>query len=128
MRLSSPHLASPGDPTPQSIAALIPDLVGKTDPFAILDVDEQTYLQVLWTSAGFVLDFQEGGVAAHYRCVAPMTAEATITAFQQYLAWNGKWRPNEHYERVELRSPLFRISYRIGRLVGLLTRPFRRSP
>ena len=98
--------------------------MGKTDPFAILEVDEQTYLQTLWTSDGFVLDFQEGGMAAHYRCLAPMTVEDTVTAFQQYLAWNGEWRPHSDYKRVELRSLLFRVSFGIGRFVGRIARFF----
>ena len=128
MHLSSPHLAGPVDPTPTSVAELIPLLVGKTDPFAILEVDEQTYLQTLWTLDGFVLDFQEGSMAAHYRCLAPMTVEDTISAFQQYLAWNGKWRPHSAYQRIELRSLLFRVSFGIGRFIGHIARFFGRRP
>jgi hypothetical protein len=128
MYITTPHRSAAVPATPDAIAEIIRDLPHRADPFAILGLDQQRYMQTLWTPGGFILEFQEGGVEEHYRCARrDFTADDVIRAFEEYLAWGGKWRPNVEAAKVEVRPPYFRLGYALGHFLGRLRRLFSRG-
>lgn len=129
MILESPHLPSPVPATHESIAALIPRLVGADDPFAIVSSagDQMTYAQVLWMPGGFILDYQAGRIDRHFRTVRQdLTVEEIIAALNTYAAGGPVWSLGLEFEPIELRSIWQRMGYPIGYAIGSVKRFFRR--
>src|SRR5438874_723951 len=130
MQLSTPHRRNPIEATPQAIGDVISELPGEKYPFVILGGgDQMRFIQAWWTPGGFILEFQEGSVAEHFRCLREdLSADEVITAFKTYLDWQGRGRPPFEYRQVEVRPLWFRLGYRTGTALGRLWRALGHRP
>lgn len=107
--------------TAEALHALIPALAGREDPFAILSrgAEDMTYMQALWTPAGYLVEYQEGSLGRHFRTVREdLSAEDVIAAFQSYAAGESGWRTLFEYRRVKLGGRWYHFGYDLGRAWG----------
>lgn len=79
------------NPMVEDIVAGLQALTGEPDHFAILERDDQVYLQTQGGPERFTLEYREGGPDAHFQCRA--SREQVIAAFRAYAAEdNDSWR------------------------------------
>ena len=76
------------------------------EEFAILAVDGNTYMQCAEQRQSpyeYVLEYQEGSLAQHYRAVGGgIPLERVIAAFLKYLRRDASWKSDFKWERIEL--------------------------
>ena len=104
----------------QSIAEIVVQLSNKDDPFVILEKDEMTYIQALWTPKGYDLEYQEGNVFEHYRLSELATQDDVIWALQSYLKSEPFWKAKFNFEKKEIATISSRIGYKLGAFFGRL--------
>jgi hypothetical protein len=77
-------------------------------------------MQTLWTSAGFQLEFQVGGLEKHYRATREdLSAAEVAAAFEAYTRGDESgWRNAFFFRRVEVRPPAYLSGLRIGHFLG----------
>jgi hypothetical protein len=72
---------------------------------ADLGIDPHYYIRFAKqkeTPCGFVLDYQEGSIAEHYRAVdGPLTLDQVTSAFLKYLRRDTSWQSDFRWERME---------------------------
>lgn len=99
---SCPALGLSGAANEDDIRRAIPELPGKPDPFAILDLRGGTYMQVYADEQGFHLEHQLVTTAAHYRCVDIVGPDEAVEAFLSYAFGNHEWAYKRRWETVSL--------------------------
>lgn len=99
---SSPSLELAGAANEGDIRRAIPELPGKPDPFAILDLRGGTYMQVYADEQGFHLEHQLVTTAAHYRCADIIGPDEAVEAFLSYAFGNYEWAYKWRWERIPL--------------------------
>ncbi|HET6897060.1 MAG TPA: hypothetical protein VFK70_01890 [Vicinamibacteria bacterium] len=76
------------------------------EEFAILAADQHTYLQCAKQNDApnaYVLEFQEGDLANHYRAVDDAVPfDRVIATFIKYLRGDESWKSDFVWQRVEL--------------------------
>ena len=103
MRLSIGGARQILNPTAFEIEGAVGSLDPNADGFAILELDEQTYMQTSANADGsFVLEYQEGSPEDHYATTGAVTARAVIEALQAYARGDGSWKTRFAWERVQL--------------------------
>lgn len=99
---SCPAFELAGIATEDDIRQAIPELRGKADPFAILDLRGGTYMQVYADAQGFHLEHQLVTSAAHYRCVEVVGPDEAVDAFLSYAFGDYDWAYKRRWERIAL--------------------------
>lgn len=79
------------------------------DSFAILEQSDLTYLQTAREGdpdaavPAYVLEYQEGSLAAHYRAIdEAIPLERVIAVFQKYALADESWRNEFDWEKMNL--------------------------
>ena|SRR5690348_18250111 len=95
------------DVTPEQVEQGLRMLQLSDRTFAILDRAADSYIQTAVDGAGdgdgtFVLEYQEGSLAQHYRANRSLTLGDVIAAFHSYLRQDGAWQAAHAWERMEL--------------------------
>lgn len=93
--------------TPEQVEQGLRSLRLPERSFAILDSGPDSYIQTAVDGAGsgdgaFVLEYQEGSLAQHYRSTRPVPLGEVIAAFHSYLRLDGVWRAAHAWERMDL--------------------------
>ena len=71
--------------------------------FVNLARSEMDYIQAGGSSLeDFVLEYQEGDLEHHYRCIDPLSLEKITEALLWYLHSDDRWRTNLGWERMVL--------------------------
>jgi hypothetical protein len=122
MKINCPTLNRYEEATLQNIAESIYQLEGKEDPFLILEKNELTYMQTLWTPDGFDLEYQDGNILEHYRVSEFATQDDVIWALQNYLKGEPYWKAKFKFEKKEIATQSYKIGHKIGSLFGKLSR------
>ncbi|QFZ83282.1 hypothetical protein GFK26_11165 [Variovorax paradoxus] len=99
---SCPFLGLAGAANEDDIRRAIPELPGKSDPFAVLDLRGGTYMQVYADGHGFHLEHQLVTSAAHYRCVDIVGPDEAVEAFLSYAFGSHEWAYKRRWERISL--------------------------
>ena len=99
---SCPALELAGVANEDDIRRAIPELPGKPDPFAVLELRGGTYMQVYADEQGFHLEHQLVTTAAHYRCVDIVGPDEAVEAFLSYAFGNYEWAYKRRWERIAL--------------------------
>ncbi|MEJ1167332.1 hypothetical protein V9K97_26840 [Variovorax sp. CCNWLW186] len=99
---SCPALELAGAANEDDIRRAIPELPGKPDPFAVLELRGGTYMQVYADEQGFHLEHQLVTTAAHYRCVDIVGPDEAVEAFLSYAFGNYEWAYKRRWERIAL--------------------------
>jgi len=127
MNLLAPTLGIEQPATEALIATVVLDLAGRRDPFAILQQDKLTYMQVLWTVQGYDVEYQEGDIMHHFQLAQPATAAQATLALQNYLVGNDTWKARLRFVRKNIAGWHYRIGYAVGQFAGAFTRAFREA-
>jgi hypothetical protein len=93
------------DPSASDIKRAIKSLEGGRDSFVIYGRSGSglTYMQALGGPVeGFILEYQQGSLDEHYRCLGRVPQADTIDAFQAYAVSNKGWKENFPWVKVEL--------------------------
>lgn len=99
MKLSTENAGSVVSPTDQDVVDLLTDL----DGFAILEVDELTYLQAAGTpQEGYALEYQEGDLSRHFAVDGTSAIEQVIAAFQAFARGDNSWRQRFSWQRQDI--------------------------
>ena len=88
-------------PDDAAIASAIRSLQqqAEDEAFAILSRDELTYIQTVPAADGlFGLEYQAGGVDAHYVCYEDLDEAQIIRVFTLYLHDDERWRTEHTWE------------------------------
>lgn len=92
------------NPTEVQLLKGLEDLGNHYDDFAILAIDNMTYLQVAnGDEDGFILEYQNGSLAEHY--IAENTdipEEDILRAFVSYLKGDNAWKEAFEWEKMEM--------------------------
>ena len=89
------------DPSAEDIRAGIDSIHNEDNTFAILSLDEMTYIQARGSPmGGFTLEYQEGTLDRRYRTVAKTVSKgAALEAFLSYRHQDGQWQNIVDWER-----------------------------
>lgn len=121
MKIISPTLDREELATKENIQDIIRLIEGKNDPFAILQKNELTFMQVLWTHDGYILEYQENSILNHYRVKELISQEDAIWSLQSYLKGEVYWKAKFDFEKIEIADPFFKIGHKIGYIVGKIS-------
>ncbi len=89
----------------EDLRAVISTLDGKENYFAILKLNDMTYLQTSnWQNRGFFLEYQDGSLEEHFQVPAPLKRAQVEQAFFWYAANDGKWKSAFLWRRMPLGS------------------------
>ena len=127
MNLSSYTLSIDEVASPKLIGEVIAQLPNREDPFAVLAIDKNTYMQCLWTEDGFVLEYQDGSIDRHYCSGDYLSSDTVNAAFVQYHNKENSWRTNIEFYRKNLRGFWGNLGYQIGYFIGSFTRGYKGS-
>ena len=91
------------NPTEEDIEKEIQKVDGKENGFAILSLDEMTYLQIAGdTSSGFVMEYQNGSLDEHYSTEENVSEKEVIEAFQAFTRGETTWIDQFNWKKEEL--------------------------
>lgn len=90
-------------PTDESIEDALRKLDGASNHFAILSIDEMTYMQASGSAeTGFVIEYQDGALDEHFKSTdTAIPLERVSKAFQSYLRRDDKWKSEFEWEKDE---------------------------
>jgi hypothetical protein len=117
MKIISPTLNLEKEAPLDEVAGIIRELDGKADPFLILQHDDMTYMQTLWTPEGFCLEYQEGTTDRHYESKSLLDEETVISCLKAYLAGDSSWENITEFEQKVIRDIPFSLGRTIGRFI-----------
>lgn len=124
MKIFCPALKTEEEATLPNISEIVPRLENVKDPFVILEKDDLTYMQALWTPDGYDLEYQDGSVFKHYRLSELVAQDDVIWALQSYLKDEPYWKMKFKFEKKEIATLSQRFGYKIGYFLGTLSRLF----
>ena len=127
MKIISPALDLNEEATLVDIPKIIQSLEDKEDPFAILEQDELTYIQTLWTPNGYHLEYQEGDVNRHFQSTSPLSKEQVAYCFQSYFSSDQNWKSQIEFEQKIIRDTPFNLGRSIGQFFGGFLRGFNKA-
>ena len=125
MIIHAPILKREEEATAENIAEIVRRLPGKDKPFAILRKTNMTFIQILWTAEGYILAYQENDIHHIYRARELISQEDAIWALQSYLKGEERWKSKFDFEHKPIDSPIVKISYTLGTIVGKIIQFFK---
>lgn len=90
--------------------------------YLILEKDELTYVQVLSTENGIVVQFQEGSINSHFEFDTYMSRPKTISLLLAYAEEDKDWQMGFSYSKVSVQGLWGALGYKLGRLCGSVLR------
>jgi len=105
-------------------AFVLPLLENKEDPFLILQKDDMTYIQTLWTPEGYDLEYQEGNIFEHYWLSELANKNDIIWALQNYLKYQPYWKTKFKFEKKDIATLSYKIGHKMGYFFGKITKLF----
>ncbi|MCK5715073.1 MAG: hypothetical protein KAH64_03855 [Nitrosomonadaceae bacterium] len=121
MNIICPTLNREESASEKNIKELIPLLKEKEDPFLILEKDQLTYMQILWSTDGYIIEYQEGSVQQHYQSTEAVSSESVIEVLLLYLKENNNWKNSFKFQTVEIQDKIHKTGYKLGYLFGKFT-------
>jgi hypothetical protein len=85
-----------------TIRKYVPRLQGVTDPFAILETAEGTYIQTYADRGMFDVEHQLVSVSSHYCLGRRVDADTTVKLFLSYAFGNKEWAREFTWKKMEL--------------------------
>ncbi len=99
--LDSPWLLQSISAYPDIIPDILAALSNRDDPYLVVTREGEHYMQTLWTSEGFILEFRDGRAEAHFRSRDYLDASLVAGAIQGYIS-NGQWRDCTAFDLITL--------------------------
>lgn len=100
--VSSPCLEESMPARPEIIAELVPALAGTENPFLLLEVDEEVYMQAMWTEEGYRLEYRDGSAKKHFVAKGYLSAEQAIETLSDYALQGKRWKTMHKYSRIKI--------------------------
>ncbi|MDJ0941464.1 MAG: hypothetical protein QNJ00_17005 [Woeseiaceae bacterium] len=93
----------PGDVDEATIEHALRRLDDGRDAFVILQLSNQTYMQVAGGPGNFKLEYQDGSIEEHYSCSRnDLSADDVVNAFLSYFRVDNRWRKDYPWEPLDL--------------------------
>lgn len=108
MTLEGEYLPVLQNPSAHRIRDEIQVLDVKGDGFLILAVNELTYIQVARNRSGFIVEYQQGSVDAHFRACRELDSVAAADLMVRYRDGNSNWSSSSDWEKVRVTRPWWR--------------------
>lgn len=103
VQLVCPALAVQSPATAKLIEDCIPRLQDtKSDPFAILDLGDGTYMQAYAEESGYEVEYQLVSLAARYALNKKVDAATVVALFKSYAFGRKEWAREYTWSKVEL--------------------------
>jgi hypothetical protein len=125
MIIHAPTLHREEEATAENIGEIVRLLKGKDKPFAVLKKTNTTFIQILWTSEGYILAYQENDIHHIYRATEYLSQADATWALQSYLKGEDRWKSKFEFEHKTIDNPLVTISYKLGTIVGKIIQFFK---
>ena len=122
MKIICPTLDREETATADNIAEIVKQIENKENPFAILEKEDQLYMQTLWTPDGYDLEYQEGSVLEHYWLAEFTSQEDAIWALQTYLKGEPYWKTKFKFEKKNIATPSFKLGHMVGSFWGKISK------
>lgn len=96
-----PYADHDGPADEDLIQNTLPHLMEKDDPFAILEIGPDSYMQTYQDGVDdYQLEYQQVTTSYHFRAVGTVTAAQAIAAFKSYGLGNNEWAGQFKWERI----------------------------
>jgi hypothetical protein len=102
IRFSCPEFNIDRIASKADIYEFIPRLIGRRDPFAILEASPGTYMQAYAEGDVFDVEFQLVSTAAHYALAERVDAATVIKLFLSYAFGKKEWAREYEWKRMTL--------------------------
>jgi hypothetical protein len=122
MKIICPTLDREETATAENIAEIVKQIENKKNPFAILEKEDQLFMQTLWTPDGYDLEYQEGSVLEHYWLTEFTSQEDAIWALQTYLKGELYWKTKFKFEKKDIATPSFKLGHIVGSFWGEISK------
>lgn len=101
MKLETAAGSAIDSPSPSEIEHMLGSLDAGNN-FAILGPNPDTYLQVLYSDEGFVLEYQVGDTDHHFQSLGNPSRDEVIAAFQRYAVGDDAWKSACEWKQIDL--------------------------
>ena len=118
MRIESSPLNLNAEASVAMLLQAVNDLEGKENPFLILSKNSTTYMQILWTPHGYILEYQDGSIAEHYVAEVLLSADTACSVLIEYLQGEQGWRSAYAFRNKKIGRRAWALGYHLGHLVG----------
>ncbi len=102
MKFHSPILKRAIKASKEKLPELLKSIQKTDDPFLILEHDEMTYMQVLWTSRGYIVEYQEGSIKKHYGSQKKVSMTEARKSLELYFDGDKSWKNRIDYEKMKI--------------------------
>jgi hypothetical protein len=102
MKFISPVLKRSIKADKAKVAELLKQIKKTDDPFLIVEESEMTYMQVLWTSKGYIVEYQEGSIKKHFQSIEKVTMTEAKKSIELYLDGDLAWKDRIEYEKIKI--------------------------
>ncbi len=102
MKFISPVLKRTIKADKTKLADLLKMIKKTDDPFLIVSDSEMTYIQVFWTSKGYIVEYQEGSIKKHYESVKRVTMTEARKSIELYMDGDKSWKDRIEYVKMKI--------------------------
>lgn len=102
MKFTSPVLKRTIKADKTKLADLLKMIKKTDDPFLIVSESEMTYIQVFWTSKGYIIEYQEGSIKKHFESVKKVTMTEARKSIELYMDGDKSWKDRVEYIKMKI--------------------------
>ena len=92
------------NPFREQIRAAVIESASRPEGFVILGENEMTYIQTAANNYRFVVEYQEGTLAKHYRAKGTLSSDEVVELFFSYCARGHEWKSAVIWESAPIES------------------------
>jgi len=128
MKLQCPTLElETSEVTDSLLSSTIASLIEKDDPFLILERSEMSYLQAVWGTDGFWVEYQVDTLDQHFQSIDEISTTDTIKIFTSYLAGQDMKESGFQFEKKEIQSIEHKVGFSLGKIMGQIYGLFKKT-
>ncbi len=102
MKFSSPILKRAIKADKTKLSELLKMIKKTENPFLIVSESEMNYIQVFWTSKGYIVEYQEGSIKKHFESVEKVTMTEARKSIELYMDGDKSWKDRIEYVKMKV--------------------------
>lgn len=102
MKFSSPILKRAIKADKTKLSELLKMIKKTENPFLIVSESEMNYIQVFWTSKGYIVEYQEGSIKKHFESVEKVTMTEARKSIELYMDGDKSWKERIEYVKMKV--------------------------
>ncbi|HRG48182.1 MAG TPA: hypothetical protein PLX69_23340 [Leptospiraceae bacterium] len=102
MKFSSPILKRAIKADKTKLPELLKMIKKTENPFLIVSESEMNYIQVFWTSKGYIVEYQEGSIKKHFESVEKVTMTEARKSIELYMDGDKSWKERIEYVKMKV--------------------------